>query len=56
MVPEVKDTISTATTVVATGGFILGFNEVLTLILISTGIVLNIVRIYEIKRKKREDK
>jgi hypothetical protein len=51
---SVKDSVANVTTIVGSGGIVLGWNETLTLILIVTGIILNIVRIYEI-RKNRKD-
>jgi hypothetical protein len=47
---ETKDSIANITTIAGAGSMMIGWNEVLTLILIVTGIVLNIVRIYEIKK------
>lgn len=49
-----KDTIANITSVAGTGGFLMGWNEVLTIILIITGIVLNLIRIYEIKKRNDE--
>ena len=53
-VSDYKDTVANLTTVVGTGGMVMGWNEVLTLVLIVTGIILNLVRIYEIKRRNNE--
>jgi hypothetical protein len=50
---DVKDSIANATTIAGPGGIVLGWNETLTLILILTGIVLNLVRIYEIRKNKK---
>lgn len=52
---DIKDNVANLTSVAGTGGFIMGWNEILTLVLIITGIVLNLVRIYEIKRKTNKD-
>lgn len=52
MVQETKDSIANITTIAGAGSAMIGFNELLSLVLIITGIVLNVVRIYEIKRKK----
>lgn len=52
---DIKDNVANLTSVAGTGGFIMGWNEILTLILILTGIILNLVRIYEIKRRKSND-
>lgn len=48
---QTKDTIANLTTIAGPSGFAFGWNENLTLVLILTGIVLNVVRIIEIKRK-----
>ena len=50
-----KDTIANLSSVVGTGGFLMGWNEGLTLVLILTGIALNVIRIYEIKRRNDND-
>ena len=44
MTNEVKDTAATVTTIVGGGAFVMGINEILTLALLVTGIVLNIIR------------
>jgi len=54
MIQETKDTLANMITVAGTGSVVMGFNEALTLILLVTGNVFNIVRIYEIKRKKKD--
>lgn len=54
MLQETKDTIANITTVTATGSVVIGASEVLTLILLITGIVFNVVRIIEIKRKRQD--
>ena len=48
---DVKDNIANATTIAGSGAAIMGVNEWLTLILIVTGLVLNIVRIMAVKNK-----
>ena len=53
---EVKNNIANVTTLVGTGSVVMGASEILTLILLVTGITFNIVRIYEIRRKKKEEK
>ena len=50
---EVKDSVSNLTTLAGTGGFLMGWNEGLTLVLIITGIVLNVVRIIETRRRNK---
>ena len=46
-----KDTIANLTTIAGPSGMMLGWNESLTLVLIVTGIILNLVRIIEVKKK-----
>ena len=50
---DVKDSVSNLTTLAGAGGFMMGWNEGLTLILILTGIVLNVVRIIETRRRNK---
>jgi len=53
MIGEAKDTIANTVTIMGTGSVIMGVSEWLTLLLLVTGIVFNIVRIIEIKRKRK---
>lgn len=52
---EIKDSVANVVTVAGPGGFVMGWNEYLTMCLVLTGIVLNLVRIYEIKQRKKRD-
>ena len=52
---EVKDSIANGTTVAAAGAAMIDWTSMLTRALIVTGIVLNVVRIIEIRRKRKED-
>ena len=52
---EIKDSIANGTTVAAAGAAIVDWTSMLTMALIVTGIVLNVVRIIEIRRKKKDD-
>lgn len=54
MLQETKDTIANTITIMGTGSVVIGVSEWLTLILLVTGIVFNVVRIVEIKRKKKD--
>ena len=54
MVNTTKDTVANITTIAGPSGMVLGWNEGLTLVLIITGIILNIIRIIEIKRDKKK--
>lgn len=56
MIQETKDTVANVVTVAGTGSMVMGWNEGLTMILLITGIIFNVVRIYEIKRNKNKDK
>ena len=52
---DIKDSVANITTIAGPGGMVLGWNEALTMVLILTGIVLNVLRIYEIKKSKKKD-
>ena len=52
MTPEVKDTVANGSTIAALGGLIMDSQAVLTVILVLTGIILNITRIYDWYKKK----
>ena len=54
MLQETKDTIANTVTIMGTGSVVIGVSEWLTLILLITGIVFNVVRIVEIKKRKKE--
>lgn len=57
MITETKDTVANVVTVAGTGSMVMGWNEGLTMALLITGIVFNVVRIYEIRRRRnKEDK
>ncbi len=56
MTNEAKDSIATVSTLAGGGMAAMGLNEWLTLALLITGIVLNVIRIMEIKRSKRTNK
>ena len=51
---ELKDTVANITTIAGSGAAIMNWNELLTMGLILTGIVLNIIRIHEIKKKSNK--
>lgn len=51
---ELKDTTANLTTLTGAATAFMGWNEVLTMILILTGIVLNVIRIYSIHKKKED--
>jgi hypothetical protein len=56
MTNEVKDSVATVSTIAGGGLAVMGLNEWLTLALLVTGIILNIIRITEIKRSKKTNK
>ena len=56
MTNEAKDSIATVSTIAGGGLAAMGLNEWLTLALLITGIVLNVVRIVEIKKSKKSNK
>lgn len=51
---EVKDSIANGTTVAAAGAAMIDWTSMLTMALIITGIILNVVRIIEIRRKNKD--
>lgn len=51
MIQETKDSIANLTTIGAAGAAIVDWNGILTMVLIITGIVLNVLRIRD-RRKK----
>ena len=55
MIQETKDTAANMVTVLGTGSVVMGWNEALTLVLLITGIIFNIVRVCEIRRKRKKD-
>ena len=55
MIHTTKDSVANLTTIAGTGAMVIGWNEILTMVLIGTGIVLNIIRIVEIRKRRKED-
>jgi len=55
MMPDMKDSIANVTTLLGTGSAMIGFNEILTFVLISTGIVLNVVRIRATNQRVKQE-
>lgn len=51
---DIKDTAASVTTIAGGGLAVMGINEWLTFALLITGIILNVVRIVEIRKKKKE--
>ena len=54
MINTTKDSVANLTTIAGTGAMVIGWNEVLTMVLILTGIVLNVIRIVEIRKRKQD--
>jgi|TARA_Y100000385_G_scaffold219473_1_gene228895 hypothetical protein len=52
---ELKDSIANGTTVAAAGAAMIDWSSILTMALIITGIILNVARIIEIRRKPKKD-
>ncbi len=55
MIAETKDTVANVVTVAGTGSMVMGWNEGLTMALLITGIIFNVVRIYEIRRRRKQE-
>tara|TARA_R110001606_G_scaffold364853_1_gene519467 strand:- start:2026 stop:2193 length:168 start_codon:yes stop_codon:yes gene_type:complete len=55
MINETKDSIANLTTIGAAGAAMVNYNDILTMILIISGIVLNVQRIRSNRKKKKED-
>ncbi len=55
MITETKDTAANVITVAGTGSMVMGWNEGLTMALLVTGIIFNVVRIYEIRRRRKQE-
>jgi hypothetical protein len=53
MINETKDSVANITTIVGSGAAVMNFNEILTLALIITGIILNLVRIHEVRKRQQ---
>jgi len=54
MISETKDSIANVATIVATGSAMVDWTSTLTMVLVMTGIVFNVVRIIEIRTKKKD--
>ena len=52
---DLKDTVANVVTIGGTASVVIGVSEVLTIFLLITGIAFNVIRIYEIRRKKKEE-
>ena len=52
---DLKNNIANITTIAGTGSVVIGVSEVLTIALLITGIAFNVIRIYEIRRKKEQE-
>jgi len=52
MTPEIKDTIANGSTIAALGGLIMDSQAILTIILVLTGILLNVTRLYDWYKKR----
>jgi hypothetical protein len=52
---DLKDSIANGTTIAAAGAAIIDWSAILTMGLLITGIVLNVARIIEIRRRTTKD-
>jgi len=52
---EIKDSVANATTIAGAGAAIVDWNMVMTMALLATGIILNVARIVEIRRRKKKE-
>ena len=52
---EVKDSIANVTTIAGAGAMMIDWNGVLTMALIITCIILNVIRIMDHKKKSKKD-
>ena len=52
---DLKNNITNAVTLTGTTSVVMGASEILTLVLLITGIVFNVVRIYEMRQKKKKN-
>lgn len=55
MINDAKDSIANVTTIAGAGAAMIDWNSMLTMGLILTGIVLNILRIIEIRRRRKSE-
>ena len=55
MITDAIDSIANIATIGAAGAAMVDWNSILTMALIVTGIILNIIRIYEIRKKSKQD-
>ena len=55
MMHTTKDSVANIATITGTGAMMIGWNEILTMVLIGTGIVLNVIRIVEIRKRNQEN-
>ena len=54
MGPEIKDTIANGTSIAALGGVLMDWQAPLTVLLVLTGIILNITRIWDWYKSTRK--
>lgn len=55
MITDTKDSIANATTLAGAGAAMIDWNSMLTMGLIITGIILNVLRIIEIRRRRKSE-
>jgi len=52
---DAKDSIANAATIAGAGAAMIDWNSILTMALITTGVILNVLRIIEIRRKRKDE-
>ena len=52
MTPEIKDTLANGATITALGSAIMAWQTPLTILLVLTGVLLNITRLYDWYKKR----
>jgi len=55
MMQDIKDNIANGTTIAAAGAVMIDWNAILTIVLLITGIGLNIARIIEIRKEGKKN-
>jgi len=54
MISEIKDSIANVATITATASAMIDWTSALTVVLVITGIIFNVVRIIEIRTKRKD--
>lgn len=54
MMDEIKDSVANVTTIAGAGAALIDWSSILTIALLITGVILNVVRIIEIQNKIKD--